>query len=103
MAEFFSRPKLSRLRVDTNVQQTTTPEADIVHYFRSSNDDSSAETAVLSAIVNDIVLNGRKVTNKAIILYLIAELENTSDPMQLDILRNALEMVVSKTPDDQHI
>ncbi|WP_051150802.1 biofilm/acid-resistance regulator YmgB/AriR [Tatumella saanichensis] len=85
------------------MQQTTTPEADIVHYFHSSTDDPSAETAVLSAIVNDIVLSGRKATNKAIILYLIAELENTSDPMQLDILRNALEMVVSKTPDDQHI
>ncbi|NIF03810.1 hypothetical protein F3J38_27895, partial [Pantoea sp. Acro-805] len=51
--------------------------------------------------IRDIVIHGKKVTSKAIILYLIAELESTSDVVQQDVLRSALEIVVGKTPDDE--
>lgn len=44
-----------------------------------------------------------RVTNKAIILYLIAELECTSDVVRLDVLRKTLEIVVGRTPDDTGI
>jgi len=40
------------------------------------------------------------VTNKAIILHLINQLESTSDIVQLDVLRKTLELVVGYTPDD---
>ncbi|ORM64006.1 transcriptional regulator [Pantoea rodasii] len=80
---------------------TTTPESDLIHHFRSGGDRLAAETAVLDAVIRDIVIHGKKVTSKAIILYLIAELESTSDVVQLDVLRSALEIVVGKTPDDQ--
>jgi len=40
------------------------------------------------------------VTNKAVILKLIEKLETTSDPVTQDIYREALELVVSRTPDD---
>ncbi|RRW63590.1 hypothetical protein EGJ48_21435, partial [Pantoea dispersa] len=36
-----------------------------------------------------------------IILYLIAELEMTTDIVKLDVLRNVLEIVVGRTPDDE--
>jgi hypothetical protein len=40
------------------------------------------------------------VTNKAIIMSLIAELESATDIEQLDVLRNCLEIVVGRTPND---
>jgi len=79
----------------------TTTEADIIQHFRSGGDALAAETAVLDAVIRDIVIHGKKVTSKAIILYLIAELESTSDVVELDVLRSALEIVVGKTPDDE--
>ena len=82
-------------------EQHTTTEADIIQHFRSGGDALAAETAVLDAVIRDIVIHGKKVTSKAIILYLIAELESTSDVVQLDVLRSALEIVVGKTPDDE--
>lgn len=61
------------------------------------------ETSVLDAVIRDIVVSGKKVTSKAIILYLIAELESTSDLIELDVLRRALEIVVGKTTDDEGV
>lgn len=73
-----------------------TAEADIIKHFRSLRGALAAETAV----IRDIVVHGKKVTRKAIILYLIAELESTSDVAGPDVLRSAPEIVVGKTPDD---
>jgi Biofilm development protein YmgB/AriR. len=52
-------------------------------------------------VIRDIVIHGQKVTSKTIILYLIAELEMTTDIVKLDVLRNVLEIVVGRTPDDE--
>ncbi|MDF7652228.1 biofilm development regulator YmgB/AriR family protein, partial [Erwiniaceae bacterium L1_54_3] len=52
-----------------NDQQSST-EADIIQHFRSGGDALAAETAVLDAVIRDIVIHGKKVTSKAIILYL---------------------------------
>jgi len=85
------------------MQQSLTPEAEIIHHFRRAGDQLAAETAVLDAVIRDIVVHGKRVTSKTIILYLIAELESTSDIVELDVLRNALEIVVGRTPDDEGI
>ena len=53
------------------------------------------------SVIRDIVIHGQKVTSKTIILYLIAELEMTTDVVRLDVLRNVLEIVVGRTPDDE--
>ncbi|KNC07534.1 regulatory protein AriR [Pantoea sp. RIT-PI-b] len=82
-------------------EKLNTSEAYIIQHFRSGGDALAAETAVLDAVIRDIVIHGKKVTSKAIILYLIAELESTSDMDELDVLRSALEIVVGKTPDDE--
>lgn len=85
------------------IQHTQTTEADIIHHFRRAGEKLAAETAVLDAVIRDIVVHGKRVTSKTIILYLIAELESTSDIVHLDVLRNALEIVVGRTPDDEGI
>jgi probable RcsB/C two-component-system connector, global regulator of biofilm formation and acid-resistance len=84
-----------------NSMQQNTPEAELINHFRSGGDKLAAETVVLDAVIRDIVVHGRKVTSKAIILYLIAEIESTSDVVMLDVLRSTLEIVVGRTPDDE--
>ncbi|AER31138.1 MULTISPECIES: biofilm development regulator YmgB/AriR family protein [Pantoea] len=80
--------------IDT--QQSTT-EAEIMRLFRGAGDKLEAESAVLDAVIRNIVIQGQKVTSKAIIINLIAELESTEDVVQLDVLRSCLEIVVGRT------
>lgn len=81
------------------MRQTMT-EAEIIHHFRSAGSRLEVETQILDAVIRDIVIHGQKVTSKAIILYLIGEIECASDTAQLNALRNVLEIVVGRTPDD---
>ncbi|AST67350.1 hypothetical protein BFG07_00720 [Kosakonia cowanii] len=59
-----------------------------------------AEQQVISEITS--ALKGMKtvVTNKDLILALVAQLETETDVIRNDILRNALEMIVHRTADD---
>lgn len=84
-------------------QRAISAEAEIIHHFREAGDRLEAESRVLDAAIRDIVIHGKRVTSKAIIIYLIAELESTSDVVQLDVLRHCLEIVVGRTPDDEGI
>ncbi len=70
------------------------------NYFNKAGELFLSETEVLGAAIRVILAEKGKVTNKAIILHLITQLECTSDVVQLDILRSALEIVVGMTPDD---
>lgn len=72
----------------------------IYKHFAKTGELYSSEAEVLGATIRLILANKGTVTNKAIILHLINQLETTSDVVQLDILRGALEMVVGMTPDD---
>lgn len=78
-------------------------EAAIINHFREAGDQLEAEARVLDAAIRDIVIHGKRVTSKAIIIWLIAELESTTDVVQLDVLRHCLEIVVGRTPDDEGI
>ncbi|MEG3111746.1 MULTISPECIES: biofilm/acid-resistance regulator YmgB/AriR [Pantoea] len=84
------------------MQQDTSNSA-IIEYFRSAGDQLASETELLGTVIKNIVTDQGYVTNKAIILYLIAELESTSDVVKLDVLRKTLEIVVGRTPDDAGI
>lgn len=59
-----------------------------------------SEHNVIQDIKLELATSGRRVTNKAIMIKLIARLETESDVVKLDIYRNALEAVVFRTPDD---
>jgi hypothetical protein len=54
----------------------------------------------LGSIITAIIKDKKTVTNKSIIAYLLAELESTNDVIFQDCLRNTLQIVVGKTPDD---
>lgn len=80
--------------------QHSSSDSTIIDYFRSEDDLLAPETELLGGVIRDIVADQGRVTNKAIILYLIAELECTSDVVRMDVLRKTLEIVVGRTPDD---
>lgn len=86
------------------MQQSThiqTTEAAIIHHFRDAGDDLSAETKVLDAAIRTIVIEGRKVTTKMLILCLVAEIENETGVVHLDVLRKTLEIVLGRTPESE--
>lgn len=80
--------------------QQNSSEKEIVSFFKNAGDQLAQESEVLGAVIRNILADERKVTNKAIILYLIAEMESTTDVVHLDVLRSTLEIVVGRTPDD---
>ncbi|MCX0500823.1 biofilm/acid-resistance regulator YmgB/AriR [Erwinia billingiae] len=79
-------------------QQST--ENAILAYFQNEGDLLSDETAVIGTVIREVVAMKGTVSNKDIILSLINRLESTTDVTQLDIYRQALEVVVGRTPDD---
>jgi len=83
-----------------NTMQQHSSESAILEHFQGEGDLLAQETKVIGAVIREIVAGGGYVTNKAIILKLIEKLENTSDVVQLDVYRQALEVVVARTPDD---
>ena len=58
------------------------------------------EQQVISEITFALQEAKTVVTNKDLILALVAQLETETDVIRNDILRNALEMIVHRTPDD---
>jgi len=92
--------------MNSNPSQTMTDSvyhSDVYNYFNNAGELFLSETEVLGAAIRVILAEQGKVTNKAIILHLITQLECTSDVVQLDILRSALEMVVGMTPENSGV
>jgi len=69
-------------------------------YFRTTGDRFAEESAIFSTAVSCILASEGHISNKAIILWLIAALESTDDVVQADIIRKTLEIVVGYTMDD---
>lgn len=80
--------------------QQSTSDLAIIEFFRSEGELLAQETELLGRVIRNIVSDEKRVTNKAIILYLIAELESTDDEFHIELLRRTLEIVVGRTPDD---
>ncbi|KGL58212.1 biofilm/acid-resistance regulator YmgB/AriR [Pantoea ananatis] len=80
--------------------QQSTSDLAIIEFFRSEGEHLAQETELLGRVIRNIVSDEKRVTNKAIILYLIAELESTDDEFHIELLRKTLEIVVGRTPDD---
>lgn len=80
--------------------QQNTIESELQTYLQSTGDQYAQEKEVIGIIVKSLIGEKGRVTNKAIIMSLIAELESATDIEQLDVLRNCLEIVVGRTPND---
>ncbi|NWA62917.1 transcriptional regulator [Pantoea sp. B9002] len=81
--------------------QQTSREIDITYHLQNAGEKLSAETALVESAAQTLATQGKSVTNSAIILYLISEIESTTDPLQLDALLNALKIVVGFTPGEE--
>ncbi|WP_194205389.1 biofilm development regulator YmgB/AriR family protein [Superficieibacter sp. 1612_C1] len=82
------------------MRQTTNQPA-FHAWFLDNGDMYAAEQHVLDGIIKQLLINNVTLTNKAIILCLISELEKCSDVVQLDILRSCLEIVVGRKTEDE--
>ncbi|KIS45724.1 biofilm development regulator YmgB/AriR family protein [Kosakonia radicincitans] len=80
--------------------QTTTTEEQLNAYFGANARTYEAEREIIHDIMHNLRLNNVEVSNKHLILALIGLLETEDDVVRQDIYRNALELVVQKTPDD---
>ncbi len=83
--------------------QQLSDESEILEYFASAGDLYASETELLGAVIRNIAAEQGAITKKAIILYLIAQMEYTSAAVPQDVLRKTLELVVSLTPDDPEV
>ncbi|HAT2611499.1 TPA: hypothetical protein I8235_004553 [Kluyvera intermedia] len=60
----------------------------------------SVELAFIKTVEEKLASLNLPVSNKAVILAIIRHLEEENDPEKTRMYRSALEMVVSRTPDD---
>jgi Biofilm development protein YmgB/AriR. len=76
------------------------PNEALANYFRSAGGLLAEEWALLETVVNAILDAKEPLTNKAIILRLIKQIESTRDVVKADIIRKTLEIIVDHTQDD---
>lgn len=76
------------------------PNPVLSNYFRNAAGLLADESALYHSIVAAIVEANEPLTNKAIILRLIHEIEATRDVVRADIIRKTLEIIVDHTLDD---
>ncbi|AXF58522.1 two-component-system connector protein AriR [Leclercia sp. LSNIH6] len=76
------------------------PNAALSNYFRSAGAMLAEEWALLQTVTGAILDAKEPLTNKAIILRLIREIESTRDVVRADIIRKTLEIIVDHTQDD---
>ncbi len=83
-----------------STQQSTNSAKSFLHLdaFRA---EATAETVVIEAAASVITQRGVRVTNGTVILQLITEVQNASDSVQIDVLLNALKIVVGMTPGEE--
>ena len=82
------------------MQTSLTSESQLVDYFNTTGDLYLSERVVISEIRLELLSTKDRITNKDLILALILKLESENDVIKQDIYRNALEIVVQRTPDD---
>ena len=67
---------------------------------QSSGDALAAESLELEEAIQAILASGGQLTNKALIIHVIHDLEQERDAQRQAVLRSVLELIVSHTPDD---
>lgn len=78
----------------------TTTEEQLNAHFESTLHAFDVELKLIADLKKSIGRKKPDVHNKDLILALIQLLETEDDVVKLDVYRNALEMIVQKTPDD---
>ncbi|QUG75695.1 transcriptional regulator [Erwinia sp. E602] len=78
-------------------------ELSVLNFFRNAGESLAQETALLGLVIKKIVAASSEVSNKTVIIQLIAELDQSIDEAYNEVIRNTLELVVSYTPDDPSV
>lgn len=82
------------------MKNTAATQDQINSYFSQHSDIYTAEARIIADLRQELKASYTNVNNKSMIKALLTQLEIESDPVQLDVLRGALEIVVQHTPDD---
>jgi len=82
------------------MKHVATPESQLSDYFKTTGDQFLSERVIISEVRLELTARKIRVTNKDIILALIMRLESERDVLKQDIYRNALEIVIQRTPED---
>ncbi|WP_075182054.1 biofilm/acid-resistance regulator YmgB/AriR [Pantoea sp. 1.19] len=80
--------------------QQQSKDSSLLAYVQHAGGNNDPEVEVIGAIVKQVLAAQGYVSNKAVILSLIARLETTTDAALQELYRRALERVVGLTPDD---
>lgn len=75
-------------------------EEQLSNYLSTINVFQESEVLTVKTITLQLLERKAFVSNKDVIMELIERLETEKDEVQKDILRNALEMLLQRTPDD---
>ncbi|WP_144815668.1 biofilm development regulator YmgB/AriR family protein [Enterobacter sp. DE0047] len=79
---------------------SATTEDTLNTWFEQGSHAFEAERTLIRGLAQNLKSNRIEVNNKNMILALIRLLETEDDVIKLDVYRNALELIVQKTPDD---
>lgn len=79
---------------------SATTEEQLGTWFDQGSQAFEAERVLIKELAQTLKGNRIEVNNKNLILALIRLLETEDDVIKLDVYRNALELIVQKTPDD---
>ncbi|WP_313572960.1 biofilm development regulator YmgB/AriR family protein [Pseudescherichia sp.] len=79
---------------------SATTEDTLNTWFDQGSHAFEAERTLIWGLAQNLKSNRIEVNNKNMILALIRLLETEDDVIKLDVYRNALELIVQKTPDD---
>ncbi|WP_312980487.1 biofilm development regulator YmgB/AriR family protein [Atlantibacter sp.] len=79
---------------------TNVPDTALSNYFRNAGEMLAEESLLLGTVVNSIIASQELLTNKTIIVRLMAALKTTEDAVKGDIIRKTLEIVVNHTTED---
>ncbi|MGK3114809.1 biofilm/acid-resistance regulator YmgB/AriR [Candidatus Pantoea formicae] len=82
------------------MQPNVTMESQLLDFFHTTGEQFLSERAIIAEIRLELSAQKMRISNKDIILALILRLECESDVIKQDIYRNALEIIVQRTPDD---
>ena len=82
------------------MQPNVTMESQLLDFFHTTGEQFLSERAIIAEIRLELSAQKMRISNKDIILALILRLECENDVIKQDIYRNALEIIVQRTPDD---
>lgn len=91
---------MSQTMLQQSASNTAFSNRALSDYFRNAGEMLAEESAILGAVVNNILAAQQMLTNKAIIEQLMNSLKTTDDVVKGDIIRKTLEIVVNHTLDD---